>query len=124
MQTTTRSRWRVVAGGERKEVCILPRLFWTILETLHQVYPSDNLEATTWKRQLGSDNLEATTWKRQLGSDNSEATTRKRQLGSDNSEATTRKRQLGSDNSEATTRKRQLGNILRGGGGGVKKLKI
>ena len=48
-----------------------------------------DLEATTWKRQLGSDNLEATTWKRQLGSDNVEATTWKRQLGSDNLEATT-----------------------------------
>ena len=55
-----------------------------------------DLEATTWKRQLGSDNLEATTWKRQLGSDNLEATTWKRQLGSDNLEATT----SGSDNLE------------------------
>ena len=45
--------------------------------------------------KAASDNLEAATWKRQLGSDNSEATTRERQLGSDNLEATTRERQLG-----------------------------
>ena len=32
----------------------------------------DNVEATTWKRQLGSDNLEATTWKRELESENLE----------------------------------------------------
>ena len=37
-----------------------------------------NSEATTRKRQLDS---EATTWKRQLVSDNLKATTRKRQLG-------------------------------------------
>ena len=86
---------------------------------------SDNLEATTWKRQLGSDNakrqrgsdnVEATMSKRQRGSDNVEATTWKRQCGSDNMEATTWKRQRGSENLEATTWKRQRG---RGGRGGL-----
>ena len=83
------------------------------VKPVNSLTTSNNVEATTWKRQRGSDNLEATTWKRQLGSDNLEATTWKRQRGSDNLEATTWKRQLGSDNLEATT--------WKGGGGGGNK---
>ena len=56
------------------------------VKPVNSLTTSNNVEATTWKRQRGSDNVEATTWKRQLGSDNLEATTWKRQLGSDNLE--------------------------------------
>ena len=56
-----------------------------------QLVRPEHVKVTTFKRKQGSANLEATTWKRQLGSDNA---------GSDNVEATTWKRQLGSDNLE------------------------
>ena len=59
------------------------------VKPVNSLTTSNNVEATTWKRQRGSDNVEATTWKRQRGSDNVEATTWKRQRGSDNLEATT-----------------------------------
>ena len=104
------------------------------VKPVNSLTTSNNVEATTWKRQRGSVNLEATTWKgggrnknESTKIQNCDSTPPKpsnplsefsqhsppplfltRQHGSDNLEATKWKRQNGSDKVEATTWKRQL----------------